>query len=178
MPNFSSDDAQIIAQLDEQSAPRRGSWLPAVVAVAAVALLAAPIWVVASNRSGASPTTATVAAAPAAEAPHITWYFQMEQAQQLARAANKPILLYFYTDWCPACKSMDAQTMQLPSIRAEAQRMISLRINAEHQPQLAARYAVKSYPTVLWVNADGQEIGRRPSGASNREFWQEFKRIG
>ena len=73
---------------------------------------------------------------------------------------------------------MDAQTLQLPSIRAEAGRMVSLRINAEHQPLLAARYGVKSYPTILWVNADGQEIGRRPTSASNREFWQEIKKIG
>jgi thiol:disulfide interchange protein len=125
--------------------------------------------------SARTPQTAVASAAPvaaAAPAPlYVYWNYNFDAAQQIAATSNKSMMIDFYTDWCPACKSLDANVYSRPEIAAEAQSIVPLKINAEGQPDLARRYNVTKYPTIIWTDSAGNEKARQVGGSSAYDFF-------
>ena len=74
------------------------------------------------------------------------------KAIELQRELNVSLVVYFYTDWCPYCRTLDEQYLSAPSVHRALQRSIAVRINPEYGPeerQIAERYGVVGYPTFL-----------------------------
>jgi phage shock protein E len=66
----------------------------------------------------------SLATAPAAE---LNWLTELSQAQAQAKAQKKSVLLYFHgSDWCPACKEMEAQVFKTPQFLAYANQALVL----------------------------------------------------
>ncbi len=51
----------------------------------------------------------------------------LEQFQQQLQQANKPILLYFYADWCIACKELEAYTYSEQSVQRAFNQFVLLK---------------------------------------------------
>lgn len=62
-------------------------------------------------------------------------------------------LLYFSTAWCGPCKQF-APIME----QAAAQGVQIEKIDPEQQPAIASSYNIRSVPTVVLVDANGQKI--------------------
>src|SRR5688500_18181771 len=85
----------------------------AAVAVAAIALFAKTfIWTPSPPATAIGHAPVAGAVAPAS---FIAWEPSFEAALDRARITNKPILVNFYTDWCPHCKEMD-NTFAAPQV--------------------------------------------------------------
>ncbi|RYG68842.1 thioredoxin [bacterium] len=111
------------------------------------------------------------AMAVAADAPRsINWIYEVKAGSQLAVSVNKPMMISFYTDWCPACKSLDAKTYTHPAVAAEADNFVSVKINAEGQPAIANQYSITKYPTIVWTDSVGNEKYRQVGGSSPEDF--------
>ena len=83
----------------------------------------------------------------------------LDDARAMARATGKPIFLDAYTTWCAPCRRMDAEVFSRPEVRALLTRdFVPLRLDMEHAAgqQLGDRFAIRSYPTVLVFDADGE----------------------
>lgn len=94
-----------------------------------------------------------------AQAPFAVGSF--EQACESAAKANKLVLVDFYTTWCAPCKALDRTTWTDAKVRAWlAEKTVSIKIDAEKEVDLAARYAVTGYPTILLLKPDGTEVDR------------------
>lgn len=96
----------------------------------------------------------TVDKAPVAKT--IAWEKTFERAQAAAVKARKPIMVDFYTDWCGACKIMDSEAYTNARVIGNMQRFVPVKVNAEQRKDLAMRYKIDSYPTILWLDADGK----------------------
>ncbi len=73
--------------------------------------------------------------------------------QEYARA---PMLLYFYTDWCKACRRFRETVVDSPEMSAVANELVKVRVNAEGSEDdraLAARFGVRAYPTILYLRS-------------------------
>jgi tetratricopeptide (TPR) repeat protein len=73
------------------------------------------------------------------------------------------VLIDFYTDWCRWCDTLDATTYSDTKVSEFVQgNVIPYKIDAEKGEgvELAKKYGVKAYPTVLLIKADGEEIDR------------------
>lgn len=80
-----------------------------------------------------------------------------------AKKENKIIMIDFITDWCKWCVETDRKvyTNQEVSDFANANQ-INWKIDAEkgEGPDLAKKYGVKGFPTIIFADADGVEIDR------------------
>lgn len=81
----------------------------------------------------------------------------------LAQQQNKVIMIDFVTDWCKWCVETDRKvyTNQEVSEFANANQ-INWKIDAEkgEGPDLAKKYGVKGFPTIIFTDASGVEIDR------------------
>jgi thiol-disulfide isomerase/thioredoxin len=74
------------------------------------------------------------------------------RALELQRELNVPLVIYFYADWCPYCRSLDGQYLPTAPVQDYLRGVVKVRINPEHgrpERELANRYGVTGYPTFL-----------------------------
>lgn len=94
-----------------------------------------------------------------AKADSLQWVYSYDQALSQAKSEDKPVMIDFYTDWCGWCKKLDQETYQDQRVIQASHNFICLKIDAERSPDLAQKYNVSGYPTILFVNTTGKKIG-------------------
>lgn len=78
-----------------------------------------------------------------------------------AKAANKPILVDFYADWCTSCKVIAATTLQNPEVKTALNKIsmltIDLSANNDDSRELLSYFSVVAPPAFLFFDAEGHE---------------------
>ena len=92
----------------------------------------------------------------------IVWRSDYEAALKEAAQARKPVMVDFYTDWCGACKMMDAEAYTNASVIDESRNFVMVKVDAEKRTDLAQKFKVDGYPTILWMNADEKVLDSSP----------------
>jgi thiol-disulfide isomerase/thioredoxin/tetratricopeptide (TPR) repeat protein len=139
-----------------------------VTAVAAALIVSQASWADAQPSSPSQqPPAPANAGAPAAV--HIPFIEGKPFAEVLrrAKAEGKPVMLDVVASWCGPCKYMDKTTFSDPSVVGWSKKtVIPARIDAEKGEgrSISARYQAFSYPTVLFLDANGNEIDRLVGG--------------
>ncbi len=78
-------------------------------------------------------------------------------------AGDLPLVVDFWAPWCAPCRSMAPAFKEAAARLAPGVRLAKL--DTEAQPQIAARFGIRSIPTLV-VFRHGREVARR-SGASD-----------
>jgi len=98
-----------------------------------------------------------------------------EAATKAAASDGKLVLVDFFTTWCGPCKQLDAQTWSDPAVgKLVGEKAVALKIDAEKQSDLAARYRIDAYPTMLLLKTDGTEVDRLVGFREPAQFIAEF----
>lgn len=109
-----------------------------------------------------------------AQVAHPEWLTDFEAAKQLARQHNKDLLINFAgSDWCYWCKRLDAEVLMdaafvIPAqedfvfvlIDFPADRSGQSQSLQKQNQQLAQRFAIEGYPTIILADADGNPYAR------------------
>jgi thiol-disulfide isomerase/thioredoxin len=96
-------------------------------------------------------------------------------ASKAAESEGKLVFIDFFTTWCGPCKQLDAQTWNDPVVgKLVGEKAVALKIDAEKQPDLAARYRIDAYPTMLLLKTDGTEVDRLVGFREAAQFIAEF----
>ncbi|MDP4207406.1 MAG: thioredoxin family protein [Bacteroidota bacterium] len=95
----------------------------------------------------------------------------LRKALTQASEANKLVFIDCYTSWCGPCKTLSREVFPQKSVGDFFnQNFICLSIDMERGdgPDIAKRYEVKAYPTLLFLDATG-EVVHRSVGAGNAD---------
>jgi thiol:disulfide interchange protein DsbD len=99
--------------------------------------------------------------AAVADAPKGNW---MEQDLEgaLAKANGKLVIVDTYAEWCAQCKELDEKTWPDPQVTAWLKdNAVAVRIDMDKvRKDLAKRYGIQGYPTVLVLDGQGRELRR------------------
>ncbi|WP_406092418.1 thioredoxin [Streptomyces sp. NBC_01013] len=89
-------------------------------------------------------------------------------------AAGLPVLVEFTADWCGPCRQL------APVLSAIAQeetgRLKVVQIDVDHNPEITARYAVLSMPTLM-VFQDGEPVKSMVGARPKRRLLQELEDV-
>ncbi|WP_158618159.1 thioredoxin family protein [Chitinophaga lutea] len=87
-----------------------------------------------------------------------SWRKALAEAQK----TGKLVFVDVYTDWCVPCKKMEEEIFPLPGVgEVFNTHFINLQLDAESDGRfVAGQFNVKSYPTYLWVNGNGDLVYR------------------
>lgn len=101
------------------------------------------------------------------------WMTDFEAAKKLAAEKNLPILMDFTgSDWCGWCKRLDAEVFSRKAFKDYAKTDLILfvadfpmrkQLDAavkEQNDKLKAQFGVRGYPTIVLLDAKGNEIAR------------------
>ena len=81
-----------------------------------------------------------------------------EQTFDEALAANQGLILVdFWAEWCGPCRAIAPVLEELAE--ASEGRVTLVKVNVDENPGLAARYGIRSIPTILFVK-DGEVVDR------------------
>ena len=104
-----------------------------------------------------------------------------EFADVLAKAKKegKPVFMDCYTSWCGPCKVLSSKVFPLKSVGDFFNaRFVSTKIDMEkgEGKELARKYGVKAFPTLLVLDAEGNVIHRLTGGRSPQSLIAEVSR--
>jgi thiol-disulfide isomerase/thioredoxin len=114
-----------------------------------------------------SEPAAIAASSEQATVPGIHWFEgDVDAACAAAKAANKPVFLYWGAIWCPPCQEIKHTVFTTQQFIAQSELFVPVYLDGDTAQAQAAgeKFGVKGYPTMIVFNPAGEEITRIPGG--------------
>jgi thiol-disulfide isomerase/thioredoxin len=99
--------------------------------------------------------------------PGIEWFDgDVDAAFASARAANKPVFLYWGAEWCPPCAQIKTTIFSKREFQERSRLFVPVYLDGDtpSAQKHGERFGVVGYPTMILFKPDGTEITRLPGG--------------
>jgi len=90
----------------------------------------------------------------------IQWTTSLQAALREAGRTGKPIMIDWFTHWCPPCKMLDKETFAHPKVIKESRKWLTVKVDVDANRQLSMQYGITGFPTVMFLNSRGEIIGQ------------------
>jgi thioredoxin-like negative regulator of GroEL len=141
-------------------------------------LVAAAALVLAACSKPADPPPAAPPAT-AAKAAGIAWTYaasdeDVDAAFARARAAGKPVFVYWGAKWCPPCNQLQATLFPRADFIERSRSFVPVYVDGDRPgaQKLGARFKVRGYPTMVLFDKNGNELTRLPGEVEASQYTQ------
>ena len=88
-----------------------------------------------------------------------------------AKKESRPVVVEFSTGWCRECRKMEKETLSDPGVaKTLSERFVAVSVDGEKRADLASKYGVVAYPTVVVLEPSGAKAAQRIGFMSKEEF--------
>ena len=97
----------------------------------------------------------------------------LDAAMQKAQREKKAVFLDFYTTWCYPCKIMDQGAFSDWDVADYlGDNCVAMKVNAEKGTGviLGTQFGIKVFPTLVFIDPNGNELARREGSLGIEEF--------
>lgn len=77
-----------------------------------------------------------------------------------AKAAQRPIIVDFWAEWCVACLRLKHETLEHPNVAKTLSAVEVIYVDLDKYPALGEAYGVAAIPDVLFVDTSGRIVDR------------------
>ncbi len=129
--------------------------------------------------------------APPKDNPSIINWQRYDQGLEQAKKDGKKVMVFFYTDWCGYCKRMNALTFTDEGVKKLlADKFVTVKVNGDSrntlqvdkasitERELAAKYAVRGYPTIWFLEPTAEKISPLVGYVQTSEFTNILSYLG
>ena len=129
------------------------------------------------RKTPATPEAAPPAAAASGAADHhpegIDWFDgELDAAFAAAKAADKPLFLYWGAEWCPPCAQIKATIFNQREFQERSRLFVPVYLDGDtpSAQKHGETFGVVGYPTMILFRPDGKEITRLPGGVDVEHY--------
>ena len=106
-----------------------------------------------------------------AESSSSDWMTDYQNALQIAKEQQKPILLHFHAVWCGPCRSMDRQVLHTPEIKELlGENVIGVKIDSDKNPAIIKKFNIGALPSDVVIDPEGNVLYRGSGFKSKNSY--------
>ena len=104
------------------------------------------------------------------------WLRDVDQALQVAQTEQRPLVVFVSMDRCKYCQKMIQTTLSNPQIRqALGTHFVAAAIKNGDRPDLVRQLQIRSFPTTLLVNSEGQVVDQITGYVDAEKFHKQLQ---
>jgi|JFJP01.1.fsa_nt_gi thiol-disulfide isomerase/thioredoxin len=101
----------------------------------------------------------------------------LEEAQKLALATNKIIVVDFWATWCGPCKKMDRDTWTDENVKLALDNFVFVKIDIDRDKEIANKYNVTAIPNVFFLDGNGATLNSSLGYKTSSEILKDLDKF-
>lgn len=106
----------------------------------------------------------------------LSWYKTVNEGLSVAKEQNKPILVYFWTEWCEWCKKLHTEVYPSEEVNKMLRSdFVLVAVDLDTNKEDTQRFGVQYPPYLIFLSPEGKILTRIPGYLPKEELLQILK---
>ncbi|MGE8721795.1 thioredoxin fold domain-containing protein [Leptospira terpstrae] len=105
------------------------------------------------------------------------WGSSIQKGFETAKQDKKFIIVDVFADWCTYCLVLEKEIFPDPEVSKILDSFVRVRLDGEEFPNLRKKYNIEGYPTILFLDGDGNYVTKISGLATKEDILGVSKRI-
>ncbi|TGL45081.1 thioredoxin fold domain-containing protein [Leptospira perdikensis] len=105
------------------------------------------------------------------------WGSSIQKGFETAKQDKKFIIVDVFADWCTYCLVLEKEIFPDPEVSRVLDSFVRVRLDGEEFPNLRKKYNIEGYPTILFLDGDGNYVTKISGLATKEDILNISKRI-